>query len=149
MSAFILNLGLETLPLRMKAHSENALAVAKLLDSSAKINRVFYPGLEKDPYYERKQKYMPKGASGVVSFEIVGGREAAARFIDSLELVSNEVHVADIRSCILHPASSTHRQLTPEQLTAAGISEGTIRFSVGIENIEDILADVENALAKV
>ena len=149
LTAFILNLGLETLVLRMKAHSDNALAVAKLLAASDQIAKVAYPGLETDPSHALQQKYMPAGASGVVSFDMAGGRAAAVRFIDSLELVSNEVHVADIRSCILHPASSTHRQLTPEQLTAAGISEGTVRFSVGIENIEDILADVKNALSKL
>ena len=149
LTAFILNLGLETLVLRMKAHSDNALAVARLLAASKQIAKVAYPGLETDPSHALQQKYMPAGASGVVSFDMAGGRAAAVRFIDSLELVSNEVHVADIRSCILHPASSTHRQLTPEQLTAAGISEGTVRFSVGIENIEDILADVKQALSKV
>ena len=149
LTAFILNLGLETLVLRMKAHSDNALAVARLLAASAQIAKVAYPGLETDFSHALQQKYMPAGASGVVSFDMAGGRAAAVRFIDSLELVSNEVHVADIRSCILHPASSTHRQLTPEQLTAAGISEGTVRFSVGIENIEDILADVKNALTKL
>lgn len=149
LTAFILNLGLETLVLRMKAHSENALAVARFLLASDKIAKVAYPGLESDPCHALQQKYMPVGASGVVSFDMAGGRAAATRFIDSLELVSNEVHVADIRSCILHPATSTHRQLTPEQLTAAGISEGTVRFSVGIENIEDILADVKNALSQV
>lgn len=149
LTAFILNLGLETLVLRMKAHSANALAVAQLLAASDKIASVAYPGLETDSSHELQKKYMPEGASGVVSFDMAGGRAAAVRFIDSLELVSNEVHVADIRSCILHPASSTHRQLTPEQLTAAGISEGTVRFSVGIENIEDILADVKQALSKV
>lgn len=149
LTAFILNLGLETLVLRMKAHSDNALAVAKLLAASDQIAKVAYPGLETDFSHALQQKYMPAGASGVVSFDMAGGRAAAVRFIDSLELVSNEVHVADIRSCILHPASSTHRQLTPEQLTAAGISEGTVRFSVGIENIEDILADVKNALSKL
>ncbi|RRD94646.1 aminotransferase class I/II-fold pyridoxal phosphate-dependent enzyme [Clostridiales bacterium COT073_COT-073] len=149
LAAFILNLGLETLTLRMKAHSDNALAVAKLLESSDKIEKVSYPGLAASPYHQKQLKYMPNGSSGVISFDIKGGKSAAVRFIDSLKLVSNEVHVADIRSCILHPATSTHRQLTPEQLVAAGISEGTIRLSVGIENVEDILADVKQALANV
>lgn len=148
-SAFLLNMGLETLALRMKVHSENALAVAKLLEESGKIDKISYPALESSPYYQKWKKYMPNGASGVVSFDIKGGKEAAVRFIDSLKLIRNEVHVAEIRSCILHPATSTHRQLTAEQLVGAGITEGTIRLSVGIENAEDILADVKQALSQV
>lgn len=146
-SAFLLNLGLETLALRMKAHSENALAVAKYLADSDKVESVSYPGLASDKCHALQQKYMPQGSSGVVSFVIKGGKEAAVRFIDALTLVSNEVHVADIRSCILHPATSTHRQLTAQQLREAGICEGLIRLSVGIENIEDILEDIKQALA--
>lgn len=146
LTAFLLNLGLETLTLRMKAHSDNALAVAKLLEASDKIESVNYPGLESNCEHAKQQKYMPKGSSGVVTFVIKGGKQEAVRFIDRLELVSNEVHVADIRSCILHPATSTHRQLSSEQLEKAGISEGMIRLSVGIENVEDILADIQSAL---
>lgn len=148
-SAFLLNLGLETLPVRMKQYCENALTVAEFLESSDKVESVNYPGLKSNPYYERAQKYLPKGCSGVISFVIKGGRDAAVKFMDSLELASNVVHVADIRTCVLHPASATHRQLTDEQLVAAGIDGGMIRLSVGLENIEDILADVKQALEQV
>ena len=144
-SAFLLNLGLETLPVRMKQYCENALAVAKFLEASPAVCSVNYPGLESDPNHELAKKYL-KGCSGVISFIIKGGREAAAKFMDSLSLASNEVHVADIRTCVLHPASETHRQLTDEQLVAAGIDGGMIRFSVGLENVEDILADLDAAL---
>lgn len=147
-SAFLLNLGLETLAVRMKQYCENAMTVAKYLEKSDKIDRVIYPGLESDPSYELANKYL-KGCSGVISFIIKGGREAAARFMDGLSLASNEVHVADIRTCVLHPASETHRQLTDEQLVAAGIEAGLVRFSVGLENVEDIIADVEKALQGV
>ncbi|MDO4630577.1 MAG: O-acetylhomoserine aminocarboxypropyltransferase/cysteine synthase [Planctomycetia bacterium] len=146
-SAFLLNLGLETLAVRMPRYCENALKVAKFLQASDKIESVKYPGLETDPDYELAQKYLPKGCSGVISFVVKGGREVAEKFMDSLKLASNEVHVADIRTCVLHPASETHRQLTEEQLVAAGINPGLVRFSVGLENVEDILEDVENALA--
>lgn len=148
-SAFLLNLGLETLPVRMKQYCENALTVAEFLENSDKVESVNYPGLKSNPYYERAQKYLPKGCSGVISFVIKGGRDAAVKFMDSLELASNVVHVADIRTCVLHPASATHRQLTDEQLVAAGIDGGMIRLSVGLENIEDILADVKQALDQV
>lgn len=145
-SAFLLNLGLETLPVRMKKHCENAMAVAEYLSKSEKIESVKYPGLKTDESYNLAQKYL-KGCSGVVSFEIKGGKSAAIRFMNSLKLASNEVHVADIRTCVLHPASETHRQLTEEQLVAAGISGGMVRLSVGLENISDILKDLENALS--
>ena len=148
-SAFLLNIGLETLPVRMKQYCENATIVAKFLKTSDKIISVSYPGLEDDKYYSLTQKYLPNGTSGVISFSIKGGRPAAVRFMDKLELASIEVHVADIRTCVLHPASATHRQLTEEQLVAAGIDGGLIRLSVGLENVEDILADLKQALEVV
>lgn len=147
--AFYINLGLETLPLRMQRHCENALKVAKFLACQDKVNEVRYPGLEGSPNFALAQKYLPKGASGVISFEIKGGREAGAKFIDSLKLSSLQVHVADIRTCVLHPATSTHRQLTDEQLAACGITPGLIRLSVGLENVEDIIADLKAALEAV
>ena len=137
-SAFLLNLGLETLALRMQRYCENALRVAGHLKSSDKVESIRYPGLESDKYYPLAQKYL-KGSSGVISFTVKGGREAAVRFMDSLKLASNEVHVADIRTCVLHPASATHRQLTDEQLIAAGVDPGMVRFSVGLEHIDDII----------
>ena len=147
--AFLLNVGLETLPVRMKQHCENAEAVARFLSQSDKVVSVNYPRLESDKYYERAQKYLPLGCSGVISFVIKGGKEQAVRFMDSLKLASNVVHVADIRTCVLHPASATHRQLTDEQLIAAGIDGGMIRISVGLENIEDIIEDLRQGLEKV
>lgn len=145
-SAFLLNLGLETLAIRMERYCQNAIQVAKYLENSDKIESVSYPGLEKDPYYTLAKKYL-KGSSGVVTFIIKGGKANAVKFMDHLKLASNEVHVADIRTCVLHPASETHRQLTNEQLEAAGIDPGMIRFSVGLENIDDILEDIEQSLA--
>jgi len=145
-SAFLLNLGLETLALRMQRYCENALAAARRLSASPLVEKVVYPGLESDPSYGLARKYL-KGASGVISFVIKGGRETAMRFMDSLELASNQVHVADIRTCVLHPASETHRQLSEEQLRAAGINPGMIRLSVGLEHIDDILEDLEAAFA--
>ena len=145
-SAFLLNLGLETLPVRMKQYCENALTVAKFLESDPHVESVSYPGLPSSPDYALAQKYL-KGCSGVISFIIKGGRPAAAKFMDGLKLASNEVHVADIRTCVLHPASETHRQLTDQQLAAAGIDGGMIRFSVGLENVEDIIADLEQAFS--
>ncbi|MBQ1368033.1 MAG: O-acetylhomoserine aminocarboxypropyltransferase/cysteine synthase [Firmicutes bacterium] len=147
-SAFLLNLGLETLPVRMKQYCENGMKVAKFLEKHEKVASVHYAGLESDPYHELAKKYLPKGVCGVISFNIKGGRKVAERFINSLELATNEVHVADIRTCVLHPASSTHRQLTDEQLVNAGIDGGMIRFSVGLENVDDIIKDLENALNK-
>lgn len=147
-SAFLLNLGLETLAIRMKQYCENALKVAEYFEKSDKIESVTYPALKSDKGYKLAQKYL-KGCSGVISFVIKGGRDNAVKFMDSLKLASNEVHVADIRTCVLHPASETHRQLTDEQLVAAGINGGMIRFSCGLENVDDIIADIEQALAKV
>ncbi len=147
-SAFLLNLGLETLAVRMKQYCDNALTVAKYLEANDKVESVSYPGLENDKYHALAQKYL-KGSSGVISFIIKGGRETAMKFMDSLELASNEVHVADIRTCVLHPASETHRQLSDEQLAAAGIEAGMVRFSVGLENIDDIIADLDKAFAAI
>lgn len=143
-SSFLLNLGLETLAVRMKQYCENALRVAKYFESSDKVESVIYPGLESDKSYELAQKYL-SGCSGVISFVIKGGRTNAIKFMDSLKLASNEVHVADIRTCVLHPASETHRQLTEEQLEAAGINAGMIRFSCGLENVDDIIDDIRQA----
>ncbi len=148
-SAFLLNLGLETLAVRMQRYCENALTIAKHLQASDKIAHVHYPALETDVHYERAQKYLPRGTSGVMSIDIKGGRETAMKFMDSLKLASNEVHVADIRTCVLHPASETHRQLTDAQLVAAGIQPGLVRLSVGLENVEDIIADLDQALAQL
>jgi O-acetylhomoserine (thiol)-lyase len=148
-AAFLLNLGLETLPVRMERHCANAEKVAAYLYHSDKIEAVNYPALANNPYFALRQKYLPLGCSGVISFEVRGGREAAIRFMDGLKLASNVVHVADIRTCVLHPASSTHRQLADEQLLAAGITPGLVRLSVGLENIDDILADIEQALALI
>ncbi len=148
-SSFLLNLGLETLHVRMKQYCENAIKVAKFIESTGKVNFVSYPGLESDKYHALAEKYLPLGTSGVISFSIKGGRDTAVKFMDSLTLASNEVHVADIRTCVLHPASATHRQLTDEQLVAAGIDGGLIRFSVGLENVEDILEDVKQAFEKI
>ena len=147
-SAFLLNLGLETLHVRMKQYYENAMIVANYLKDHEKVDSITYPGLESDENYALAQKYL-KGCNGVISFEVKGGKEGAVRFMDSLKLASNEVHVADIRTCVLHPASETHRQLTDEQLVAAGIKSGMVRLSVGLENVEDILEDIEQALAQV
>ena len=148
-SAFYLNLGLETLPVRMKQYCANALAVAKHFKESKKILSVSYPGLPGDKYHKLAKKYLPLGTCGVISISIKGGRKAAVRFMDNLKLASDEVHVADIRTCVLHPASATHRQLTDEQLVAAGIDGGMVRFSCGLENVNDIIADIDRALAKV
>ena len=144
-SAFLLNLSLETLAVRMKQYCENAMTVAEYLEKSDKIKSVTYPGLPGDKNYQLAQKYL-KGCSGVISFVLKGGKEAAVQFMNSLKLASNEVHVADIRTCVLHPASETHRQLTDDQLKAAGIDGGMVRFSVGLENVQDILEDIEQAL---
>lgn len=145
-SSFLLNLGLETLAVRMKQYCENALKVAKFFKEQDKIEEVIYPSLEGDKYYELASKYVPQGSSGVISIVVKGGRENAIKFMDALELASNEVHVADIRTCVLHPASATHRQLTDQQLVAAGINGGMIRFSCGLENVDDIIADIQKGL---
>ncbi len=141
-SAFLLNLGLETLAVRMKQYCENAFKVAQYLESLDCVAKVNYPWLESDASYNLAQKYL-KGASGVISFILPGGKDDAIRFMNSLRLASNEVHVADIRTCVLHPASETHRQLNDEQLQAAGIDPGMIRISVGLENVNDIIEDLQ------
>ena len=148
MNAFLLNLGLETLALRMERHCSNALKAAEYLQNDDKIGWINYPGLAGNPYYDLAKKYMPNGTCGVISFGIKGGREAAMRFMDSLKLASVVTHVADLRTCVLHPASTTHRQMSDEQLKEAGISSDLIRMSVGIENIADILDDIAQALEK-
>lgn len=145
-NAFLLNVGLETLPLRMERHCANALAVAKFLEAHEKVAWVNYPGLESNKYYDLAQKYMPKGTCGVISFGLKGGREAAGAMMDKLKLAAIVTHVADARTCVLHPASHTHRQMTDEQLVEAGVAPDLIRFSVGIEHIDDIIADLEQAL---
>ncbi len=148
-SAFLLNLGLETLSIRMERYCQNAVRVAEYFKNSDKIESVTYPGLEDDKYNALAKKYLPKGTSGVISIVIKGGKDAAIRFMDNLNLAKKEVHVADIRTCVLHPASATHRQLTDEQLIACGIEPGLIRFSVGLENVDDIISDIEQGLGKV
>ena len=149
MNAFLLNLGLETLALRMERHCSNAMKVAEFLEKNDKVEWVDYPDLASSKYHALAKKYMPHGTSGVISFGVKGGREGAARFMEGLKLASIVTHVADLRTCVLHPASTTHHQLTDEQLAAAGISPNMIRLSVGIENPEDILDDVKNALSRV
>ena len=146
MNSFLINIGLETLHLRMPRHVENALAVAKYLKSSDKIEWVSYPGLEGDKYYDLAKKYMPSGTSGVIAFGIKGGSANAESFMNSLKIATIATHVADAKTCVLHPASTTHRQLTDEQLLESGISPDLIRFSVGIEDISDIISDIEQAL---
>ena len=148
-SAFLLNLGLETLPVRMKQYCENAMVVAKYFAGCDKVESVRYAGLKQNKYHALAQKYLPKGTCGVISIVIKGGKAAAVKFMDGLKLASNEVHVADIRTCVLHPASATHRQLTDEQLVAAGVNPGLIRFSVGLENVEDILDDIRQSMEQV
>lgn len=145
-SAFILNLGLESLHIRMARHCENALKVAKALENDSRIARVIYPGLEGDKYYAAAQKYMPSGTTGVVSFCLKGGRKAAETFMKNLKLAAIETHVADARTCCLHPASSTHRQMTEEELTAAGVPGDLVRFSCGLESADDLIADIKQAL---
>ena len=148
MNAWLTNLGIETLALRMERHSSNALAMAEFLQKHPKIEWVSYPMLPGDSQYERAQKYL-RGGSGVLSFGVKGGKEAAAKLLDSLKLAALVVHVADVRTCVLHPASMTHRQLTDEQLAAAGVKPELVRLSVGIEDIEDLKADFEQALAQL
>ena len=145
-SAFILNLGLESLHVRMARHCENALAVAKALNVDDRIAYVVYPGLEGDKYYNEAQKYMPKGTTGVVSFGLKGGRKVAETFMKNLKIAAIETHVADARTCCLHPASSTHRQMTEEELTAAGVPSDLVRLSCGLESAEDLIADIKQAL---
>lgn len=145
-SAFLLNLGLESLHVRMKRHCENAMAVAEYLQSDPRIGYVRYPGLPEDPYYALAQKYLPGGSCGVVSFGVKGGRSAAERFMKHLKVAAIETHVADARSCCLHPASSTHRQMNDEELAACGIRPDLIRYSCGLEDAEDLIRDIRAAL---
>ena len=145
-NAFLLNLGLESLHVRIKRHCENGLAVATYLKNDDRIEWVTYPGLEGDKYYELARKYMPNGTCGVVSFGVKGGRAAAEKFMKNLRLAAIETHVADARTCCLHPASATHRQMNDEELYAAGVSPDLVRFSCGIENSEDLIADIKQAL---
>ncbi len=148
-AAFLLNLGLETLPVRMEKHCANALRIAEYLKGHEKIVSAAYPGLKSDKYYGLARKYLSGGASGVLSFRVAGGRAGAIKFLDSLELARIAVHVAMTRTCVLHPASSSHRQLSGEQLIAAGITPDLVRLSTGIEDADDIIADLDQALAKV
>lgn len=148
-NAFLLNLGLETLHLRMARHCENAQMLAEFLQQSDKIEWVNYPGLKDNKYYELAQKYMPQGSCGVISFGVRGGREAAAKLMEGLKIGAIVIHVADVRTCVLHPVSTTHRQMTDEQLREAGISPSMIRLSVGIEDIGDLIEDFRQALERV
>ncbi|MEG2395651.1 MAG: O-acetylhomoserine aminocarboxypropyltransferase/cysteine synthase family protein [Oscillospiraceae bacterium] len=148
-NSFYLGLGLETLALRVERHCSNAKKVAEFLDSNDKISWVNFPGLKSNKYYDLAQKYMPNGTCGVISFGVKGGRTAATKFMDSLKLAAIVTHVADARTCVLHPASTTHRQLSDEQLIECGVSPDLIRFSVGIEDVEDIIDDIKQALAKI
>lgn len=145
-NAFYLNLGLESLHVRMKRHCENGLAVAKFLESNDKIEWVTYAGLENDKYHALAEKYLPNGTCGVVSFGVKGGRKAAEEFMKKLKLIAIETHVADARSCCLHPASATHRQMNDEELVAAGITGNLVRLSCGLENAEDLIEDIKQAL---
>lgn len=148
-NCFLLNIGLETLPLRMAKHCANAQAVAEYLEKHPKVAWVNYAGLPGNKYYERARKYLPNGSCGVVSFGVKGGRSAAETFMAGLKLASIATHVADAKTCVLHPASSTHRQMNDEELAAAGVAPDLVRFSVGIEDVKDIIADLEQALAGV
>ena len=148
-TAYILNLGLETLPLRVAKHCQNAQKVAEYLQHHDKVAWINFPGLPENEYYDRAKKYMPDGICGVISFGVKGGREAAAKFMEALKLAAIVIHVADARTSVLHPASTTHRQLSDEALLEAGVSADLIRMSVGIENPGDIIADIEQALAQV
>ena len=148
-NAFLLNLGLESLHVRMPKHVENGQAVAEYLQANPKVKKVSFSGLKGDPYYEIARKYLPKGGCGVVSFELEGGRTAAEKFMKQLKLAAIETHVADARTCCLNPATSTHRQMTEEQLEAAGVPAGLIRISCGLEDKEDLIADLEQAFAAI
>lgn len=148
-NSFYLGIGLETLHLRMPRHYENALAVAKFLENNDKISWVSFSALEKDSQHELAQKYLPEGSCGVISFGVKGGRDAATKFMDSLKLAAVVTHVADSRTCVLHPASTTHRQMNEEELRQAGISSDLIRMSVGIEDAEDIIEDIKGALEAI
>lgn len=145
-NCFLLNLGLETLHLRMRQHCANAQAVAEYLNANDRVNWVNYCGLKDNKYYDLAQKYMPNGSCGVIAFGLKGNREDAIRFMDALKMITIVTHVADAKTCVLHPASHTHRQLSDEQLREAGVAPDLIRLSVGIENVEDIIADIQQAL---
>ena len=149
MNAYLTHQGLQTLHLRMERHSSNALALAKHLKDHPMVDWIVYPGLEGDRYHELAKKYLPKGASGVLSFGVKGGREAGEKFLENLDLTSIVVHVGDIRTSVLHPASTTHRQLSEEDQLAAGITPSLIRVSVGLETIDDIIADFDQALERL
>ena len=148
-SAYLLNLGLESLHVRMERHCLNAQKVAEFLEANEQITWVNYPGLQSNKYYETAQKYMPKGTCGVVSFGVKGGRKAAEAFMKGLKIAAIETHVADARTCCLHPASATHRQMNDDELTAAGIGPDLVRFSCGIESAEDLIADIKQALDNI
>lgn len=148
-NAFYVNSGIETLEIRMKKHCENAQAIAEYLEGHEKVAWVNYPGLKSSPYYDLAQKYLPNGSCGVISFGLKGGREVSVQFMDKLELIAMVTHVADARSCVLHPASHTHRQMTDEQLREAGVAPDLIRLSVGIEDVKDLIADLEQSLKEI
>ena len=148
-NSFYLNIGLETLHLRMPRHCENAQKVAEWLNVHSSVEWVHYPGLKEDKYYQLAQKYMPQGSCGVIAFALKGSREDAIKFMDALRMICIVTHVADARSCVLHPASHTHRQLSDEQLAEAGVAPDLIRLSVGIEDAEDILADLSQAMNSI
>ena len=148
-NAFLLNIGLETLHLRVPRHCENAVKVASYLKGHEKVAWVHCPSLEGDPYYDLAKKYIPNGTCGVITFGLKGGREASVKMMDSLKLAAIVTHVADARTCVLHPASHTHRQMNDQELLEAGVQPDLIRFSVGIENADDIIADLEQALVQV
>ena len=148
-NAFLLNLGLETLHLRMQRHCENAQKIAEFLKQDERVAWIHYSGLPGDDCYELAQKYLPNGSCGVIAFGLKGTRETAIRFMDSLQLIAIVTHVADARTCVLHPASHTHRQLSDEQLLEAGVAPDLIRLSVGIEDVSDLLADIRQALNKI
>lgn len=148
-NSFLLNIGLESLAVRVERHCQNAQKVAEYLENSDKISWVNYPGLKSSKDYELAKKYMPNGTCGVISFGIKGGREKAEQFLNSLKLAAIVTHVADARTCVLHPASSTHRQLSDKELIECGVTADLVRFSVGIENVKDIIADIEQALKQI
>ena len=148
-NAFILNLGLESLEVRMKRHCDNGLAVAQILQQHEKVTYVNYCGLEGDKYHALAEKYLPNGSCGVVSFGVKGGRKAAENFMKHLKIAAIETHVADARTCCLHPASATHRQMNDEELEACGVKPDLIRYSCGLENAEDLIADLAQALDQI
>ena len=149
MNAYLTHQGLQTLDVRMERHVKNAKAVAEFLANHPKVDWIVYPGLPGDKYYDLAQKYLPKGASAVMSFGVKGGRAAGEKLLENLQLASVVVHVGDIHTSVLHPASTTHRQLSEEAQLAAGIDPGLIRLSVGLETVDDIIADFDQALAKI